>query len=71
MSKTDKNAPAAAETSAGGTAAESKITVYRFLQVRPKPTGYGTLLRKHYGQELHTIDEWEGLLQKILDRTVN
>lgn len=50
---------------------EKKYTVYRFLQIEPQPIGYGTLLKKHYGNEWHTIKEWEALMQKILNRKVD
>lgn len=49
---------------------EKKYTVYRYLQLRPQPTGYGTLLKNHHGMELHTLDEWDALLEAILNRKV-
>ena len=49
---------------------EKKINVFRFLQKKPQPTGYATLLKKHYGSEVHTVTEWESLLQAILDTKV-
>lgn len=49
---------------------EKKYTVYRYLQLRPQPSGYGVLLKNHHGMELHTLDEWDALLQAILNRKV-
>ena len=85
MSKTTASAESAVEqataetstTSSGSstttettTKKEKRYTVYRYLQLRPQPTGYGALLKNHHGMELHTLDEWDILLEAILNRKV-
>ena len=49
---------------------EKKINVFRFLQKKPQPTGYATLLKKHHGSEAHTVTEWDSLLQAILNKKI-
>ena len=73
MSKTTTDTVETTEdtsTSSTTTKKEKKYTVYRYLQLRPQPTGYGTLLKNHHGMELHTLDEWDALLEAILNRKV-
>lgn len=73
MSKTTTDTVETTEdtsTSSTTTKKEKKYTVYRYLQLRPQPTGYGTLLKNHHGTELHTLDEWDALLEAILNRKV-
>lgn len=77
MSKTTTDTVATTEdtstsssSSSTTTKKEKKYTVYRYLQLRPQPTGYGTLLKNHHGVELHTLDEWDALLEAILNRKV-
>lgn len=73
MSKTTTDTVETTEdtsSSSTTTKKEKKYTVYRYLQLRPQPTGYGTLLKNHHGTELHTLDEWDALLEAILNRKV-
>lgn len=49
---------------------EKKINVFRFLQKKPQPTGFATLLKNHHGKEAHTVAEWESLLTAILNKKV-
>lgn len=51
-------------------AEDKKINVTRFLQKRAQPLGYATLLKKAHGKEVHTVEQWEKLLQAILDKKV-
>lgn len=68
--ETTEDTSASSSSSSTTTKKEKKYTVYRYLQLRPQPTGYGTLLKNHHGMELHTLDEWDALLEAILNRKV-
>lgn len=68
--ETTEDTSTSSSSSPKTTKKEKKYTVYRYLQLRPQPTGYGTLLKNHHGMELHTLDEWDALLEAILNRKV-
>lgn len=68
--ETTEGTSTSSSSSSTTTKKEKKYTVYRYLQLRPQPTGYGTLLKNHHGMELHTLDEWDALLETILNRKV-
>lgn len=68
--ETTEDTSTSSSSSSTTTKKEKKYTVYRYLQLRPQPTGYGTLLKNHHGVELHTLDEWDILLEAILNRKV-
>lgn len=68
--ETTEGTSTSSSSSSTTTKKEKKYTVYRYLQLRPQPTGYGTLLKNHHGMELHTLDEWDALLEAILNRKV-
>lgn len=68
--ETTEDTSTSSSSSSTTTKKEKKYTVYRYLQLRPQPTGYGTLLENHHGMELHTLDEWDALLEAILNRKV-
>lgn len=68
--ETTEDTSTSSSSSSITTKKEKKYTVYRYLQLRPQPTGYGTLLKNHHGMELHTLDEWDALLEAILNRKV-
>jgi hypothetical protein len=68
--ETTEDTSTSSSSSSTTTKKEKKYTVYRYLQLRPQPTGYGTLLKNHHGMELHTLDEWDALLEAILNRKV-
>ena len=85
MSKTTASAESAVEQATAETSAtssgsstttetttkkEKRYTVYRYLQLREQPSGYAFLLKLNHGQELHTLDEWDALLQAILKTKV-
>ena len=68
--ETTEDTSTSSSSSSTTTKKEKKYTVYRYLQLRPQPTGYETLLKNHHGTELHTLDEWDALLEAILNRKV-
>ena len=68
--ETTEDTSTSSSSSSTTTKKEKKYTVYRYLQLRPQPTGYGTLLKNHHGMKLHTLDEWDALLEAILNRKV-
>lgn len=68
--ETTEDTSTSSSSSSTTTKKEKKYTVYRYLQLRPQPTGYGTLLKNHHGMELHTLNEWDALLEAILNRKV-
>lgn len=68
--ETTEDTSTSSSSSSTTTKKKKKYTVYRYLQLRPQPTGYGTLLKNHHGMELHTLDEWDALLEAILNRKV-
>lgn len=68
--ETTEDTSTSSSSSSTTTKKEKKYTVYRYFQLRPQPTGYGTLLKNHHGMELHTLDEWDALLEAILNRKV-
>lgn len=68
--ETTEDTSTSSSSSSTTTKKEKKYTVYRYLQLRPQSTGYGTLLKNHHGMELHTLDEWDALLEAILNRKV-
>lgn len=68
--ETTEDTSTTSSSSSTTTKKEKKYTVYRYLQLRPQPSGYAVLLKNHHGMELHTLDEWDVLLEAILNRKV-
>lgn len=46
--------------------AEKKYTLARFLQVKKQRSGVAALLKLNHGNEIHTVIEWQELVEKVL-----
>lgn len=45
---------------------EKKFTLTRFLQVKKQRSGVAALLKLNHGNEVHTVSEWQELVEKVL-----
>jgi hypothetical protein len=52
------------------TSSTKKMGVVRFLQLRPQKSGIAALMKKNYSSEVHTLSEWETILENLLKRKV-
>jgi hypothetical protein len=52
------------------TSSTKKMGVVRFLQLRPQTSGISALMKKNYSSEVHTLSEWETILENLLKRKV-
>ncbi len=45
---------------------EKRYTLTRFLQVKKQRSGVEALLKLNHGNEIHTVSEWQELVEKVL-----
>ncbi|MDE5581061.1 MAG: hypothetical protein K2I95_06535 [Treponemataceae bacterium] len=45
---------------------EKRYTLTRFLQVKKQRSGVAALLKLNHGNEIHTVNEWQELVEKVL-----
>lgn len=45
---------------------EKRYTLTRFLQVKKQRSGVEALLKLNHGNEVHTVIEWQELVEKVL-----
>lgn len=47
---------------------KTKIGVARYLQINPQPADITVLLKKKYAMEVHTVAEWDAIVEKLLNK---
>ena len=48
----------------------TKLNVTKYLYVRPQKSGIAALMKKLYASEVHTLAEWDTILENLLNRKV-
>ncbi len=67
---TDSETTESTETVASTSSTAKRMGVVRFLQLEPQRSGIAAILRRRYASEVHTLAEWETLVQNVLNRKV-
>lgn len=49
---------------------EKKYGFVRFLQLNPQKSGITSILRSRYASEVHTLAEWNSIVENVLNRKV-
>lgn len=47
-------------------AADKKISVAKYLQIKPQSSNVSVLLKKLYSKEFHTESEWDAIVENLL-----
>lgn len=57
-----------AEEIADGT--EKKMSVLQYLEAKPQPVYAAELMKKEFGMQFHTENEWDSILENLVGRKI-
>ena len=49
----------------------TKIGVAKYLQLKPQPADIAALMKKKYAMQVHTIAEWDKIVDSLLNKFTN
>ena len=49
----------------------TKIGVAKYLQLKPQPADIAALMKKKYAMQVHTIAEWDKIVDNLLNKFTN